>query len=93
MPNDSEFDGKKDESEEMAKNKESEKERLLREEQAKSAYYTFGTSVDDTINDHGITREETREGLALRGKYSYRDGFFERTIHYEADENGYRVVK
>ena len=25
--------------------------------------------------------------------YSYSDGFVRRTVHYEADENGYRVVK
>lgn len=32
------------------------------EEQAKSAYYKFGTSVHDTINDHEQSRQETREG-------------------------------
>lgn len=63
------------------------------EEQAKSAYYKFGTSVHDTINDHEHVRQEVREGLALRGMYSYSDGFFRRTVHYEADESGYRVVK
>lgn len=72
---------------------ESEEERLLRLEQARNAHYSFGTSVDDGINDHSIHRQETREGLALRGMYSYSDGFFKRTIHYKADENGYRVVK
>ncbi|XP_055320270.1 uncharacterized protein LOC129577379 isoform X2 [Sitodiplosis mosellana] len=72
---------------------ETEEERLLREKQAKNAYYSFGTSIDDKINDHSIQRSETREGLALRGMYSYSDGYFKRTIHYEADENGYRVVK
>lgn len=72
---------------------ETEEERLLREEQAKNAHYSFGTSIEDSINDHSIHREETREGLALRGMYSYSDGFYKRTIHYQADENGYRVVK
>lgn len=72
---------------------ETEEERLLREEQAKSAHYSFSTSIDDKINDHAIQRQETREGLALRGMYSYSDGYFKRTIHYQADENGYRVVK
>ncbi|XP_031633701.1 uncharacterized protein LOC116347281 [Contarinia nasturtii] len=72
---------------------ETEEQRLLREEQAKNAHYTFGTSIDDKINDHAISREETRDGLALRGMYSYSDGYFRRTIHYEADQNGYRVVK
>lgn len=63
------------------------------EDQAKSAYYKFGTSVHDTINDHEHVRHEVREGLALKGMYSYSDGFFRRTVHYEADEGGYRVVK
>lgn len=70
-----------------------EQERLIRDEQAKSAHYTFGTNIDDKINDHSIQRQETRDGLALKGMYSYSDGFFKRTVHYEADENGYRVVK
>lgn len=70
-----------------------EQERLIREEQAKNAHYTFGTMIDDKINDHSIQRQETRDGLALKGMYSYSDGFFKRTVHYEADENGYRVVK
>lgn len=63
------------------------------EEQAKSAYYNFDTSVHDTINDHMHVRSETREGLALKGMYSYGDGFFKRTVYYEADEGGYRVIK
>lgn len=63
------------------------------EEQAKSAHYKFGTSVHDTINDHEHVRQEVREGLALKGMYSYSDGFFRRTVYYEADEGGYRVVK
>lgn len=70
-----------------------EEARLYREEQARNAHYSFGTSIDDSINDHSIHRQETREGLALKGMYSYSDGYFKRTIHYEADENGYRVVK
>lgn len=72
---------------------ETEEQRLLREEQAKNAHYSFGTSIDDGINDHSIHREETRNGLALHGMYSYSDGFYHRTIHYVADENGYRVTK
>jgi hypothetical protein len=62
-------------------------------EQAKSAYYNFDTSVHDTINDHMHVRSEKRDGLALTGMYSYSDGFFKRTVHYEADEGGYRVLK
>lgn len=72
---------------------EKEEERRFREEQARNAHYTFGTSIDDGINDQSIHRQETRNGLALKGMYSYSDGFFRRTIHYEADEKGYRVVK
>lgn len=72
---------------------EDEEARLYREEQARNAHYSFGSSIDDTINDHSIHRQETRNGLALKGMYSYSDGFYKRTIHYEADENGYRVVK
>lgn len=49
--------------------------------------------MHDTINDHEHVRQETREGLALKGMYSYSDGFFRRTVHYVADEGGYRVVK
>lgn len=40
------------------------------EDQAKSAFYEFGTSVHDTINDHEHVRKEVREGLALTGMYS-----------------------
>lgn len=40
-----------------------------------------------------MTRSETREGTALTGMFSYSDGFFKRTVHYRADENGYRVTK
>lgn len=62
------------------------------EEQAKSAYYNFGTSVHDTINDHEHVRSEVRDGLKLTGMYSYSDGFFKRTVHYKADEGGYQVT-
>lgn len=34
-----------------------------------------------------------RDGTKVSGTYSYTDGFVRRTVHYEADENGYRVVK
>lgn len=72
---------------------EDEEERLLREQkEAQSAHYSFGSSIQDTINDHAIVRQETRDGVALKGMYSYSDGFYTRTVHYEADENGYRVV-
>ena len=77
-----------------AESTEGEEDRRLREhEEAKSAHYAFSSSVQDSINDHAISRSETRDGLALTGMYSYSDGFFKRTVHYQADENGYRVVK
>ncbi|XP_063708607.1 uncharacterized protein LOC134837153 [Culicoides brevitarsis] len=63
------------------------------EDQARSAHYQFSSSVQDTINDNSMTRSETREGTALTGMFSYSDGFFRRTVHYRADENGYRVTK
>ncbi|KAL1124245.1 hypothetical protein AAG570_002015 [Ranatra chinensis] len=61
--------------------------------QAEEANYSFESSVSDTINDSTHIRQETRDGLKLTGVYSYTDGFFKRTVHYVADENGYRVLK
>lgn len=66
---------------------------LIRKHQAENAKYSFQTSVTDTINDHQIVRQEMRDGLKLTGAYSYSDGFYKRTVFYEADENGYRVIK
>ncbi|KAL9703899.1 hypothetical protein quinque_007417 [Culex quinquefasciatus] len=60
---------------------------------AKSAQYSYDSSIDDSIMDQKITRQETREGLALKGMYAYSDGFYKREVHYVADEKGYRVVK
>ncbi|KFB47536.1 hypothetical protein ZHAS_00015497 [Anopheles sinensis] len=68
-------------------------EESLEKTQAKAAKYSYDTSVNDTINDHAIMRQEERDGLSLKGMYSYSDGFFRRTVHYEADDKGYRVVK
>lgn len=65
----------------------------MEHERSKNAHYSFDSSVQDTINGHSHTRQETRDGLSLRGSYSYSDGFFQRTVHYEADEGGYRVTK
>nr|XP_018901430.1 PREDICTED: uncharacterized protein LOC109033314 isoform X2 [Bemisia tabaci] len=67
-----------------------EKERL---EQNRSAKYAFNSVVSDTIFDNSHVREEVRDGLKLAGLYSYSDGFYKRTVHYVADENGYRVIK
>ncbi|XP_073833436.1 cuticular protein 51A [Musca autumnalis] len=61
--------------------------------QNESAQYSFNSHIDDQINDGTIAREETRDGTKVTGMYSYSDGFVMRTVHYEADENGYRVVK
>ncbi|XP_014249796.1 putative uncharacterized protein DDB_G0294196 [Cimex lectularius] len=65
----------------------------LFKKQAESAKYSFQSSVADGINDNSQVRQETRDGLKLTGLYSYSDGYFKRTVHYVADENGYRVVK
>ncbi|XP_065363702.1 uncharacterized protein Cpr51A [Calliphora vicina] len=61
--------------------------------QNESAQYSFNSHVEDKINDNMIAREETRDGSKVSGMYSYSDGFVMRTVFYEADENGYRVVK
>lgn len=61
--------------------------------QNESAQYSFNAHVEDKINDNMIAREETRDGTKVSGMYSYSDGFVMRTVYYEADENGYRVVK
>uniref|UniRef100_A0A182JWE8 Uncharacterized protein n=1 Tax=Anopheles christyi TaxID=43041 RepID=A0A182JWE8_9DIPT len=78
---------------EEAASQEAASEESLEKIQAKSAQYSYDTSVNDTINDHAIMRQEERNGLSLKGMYSYSDGFFKRTVHYEADDKGYRVVK
>lgn len=61
--------------------------------QNENAQYSFNSKVEDNINDGAIQREETRDGTKVKGMYSYRDGWVSRTVYYEADENGYRVVK
>lgn len=74
-----------------------EEEELARLEEERiqnlSAKYNFGVSVSDDINDGQLEREETRDGTKVTGHYSYSDGFVKRIVHYEADENGYRVTK
>ncbi|XP_064551869.1 larval cuticle protein A3A [Drosophila montana] len=70
-----------------------EEQRALEAEQNANAQYQFNSNIDDKINDGAITREESRDGTKVTGSYSYTDGFVKRTVHYEADENGYRVVK
>lgn len=63
------------------------------DEKPKDVYYRFDTSINDTISDQTNIRSEVRNGQSLKGFYSYSDGYIKRTVHYEADENGYRVVK
>lgn len=63
------------------------------QEALKTAHYSFTSDVKDDINDNHMSRSETRDGSTLKGMYSYSDGFFKRTVHYIADENGYRVIK
>lgn len=65
----------------------------MEKEQNASAQYEFSSSVKDKINDGMIEREEQREGTKVKGSYAYSDGYVMRKVYYEADENGYRVVK
>ncbi|XP_058838348.1 uncharacterized protein LOC131694025 [Topomyia yanbarensis] len=65
----------------------------LEEIQAKSAQYSYDSSINDSISDQTVTRQETRDGLALKGMFAYSDGFYKREVHYVADDKGYRVVK
>jgi len=64
----------------------------LQQDYARNAQYSFASAVDDGIMDQSHIRQETRDGLKVTGSYAYSDGFFKRTVNYEADENGYRVV-
>ncbi|XP_058464211.1 uncharacterized protein LOC131438313 [Malaya genurostris] len=78
----------------LAKKSEREQhDETLEEIQAKSAQYSYDSSINDSINDQTVTRQETRDGLALKGMYAYSDGFYKREVHYVADDKGYRVVK
>lgn len=61
--------------------------------QAANAKYMFSSDIDDSINGNLHKRAEIREGNNVRGKYSYSDGFFKRTVNYEADDKGFRIVK
>lgn len=67
-------------------------EKIFRK-QAESAKYEFASETDDTINSNFHQRQEVRDGLAVKGQYSYSDGYFKRTVHYEADDKGFRVIK
>lgn len=61
--------------------------------QAENAKYEFSSDIQDQLSGNSHQREEVRNGLAVKGKYSYSDGYYRRTVHYEADDKGYRVVK
>lgn len=54
--------------------------------------YQFSSNIEDHINDQTQQREESRDGSSVKGSYSYSDGYYKRTVHYIADENGYRVT-
>ncbi|XP_068900301.1 pro-resilin-like [Tenebrio molitor] len=61
-------------------------------EQNRAARYEFSSNVEDHINDLMQQRDEVRDGLNVKGSYSYSDGYYKRTVHYEADDKGYRVT-
>jgi hypothetical protein len=54
--------------------------------------YEFSSNIEDHINDLMQQRDEVRDGLNVKGSYSYSDGYYKRTVHYEADDKGYRVT-
>nr|XP_023022826.1 uncharacterized protein LOC111511051 [Leptinotarsa decemlineata] len=62
-------------------------------QQALNAKYQFSTYMDDNIKGSFLSRAEVRSGLKVKGQYEYDDGFVHRTVYYEADENGYRIVR
>jgi hypothetical protein len=68
-------------------------EEELFQKQARNAKYSFNSAIKDNIMDNTQIRQEMRNGLELSGFYSYSDGFYKRTVHYKADEHGYRVTK
>lgn len=72
------------------------KKKLLDEEfkkQAESAKYQFASDVNDGISGNQHHRDEVRDGVNVKGSYSYSDGYFKHTVHYIADDKGYRVIK
>lgn len=68
-------------------------QRLADLEAARNARYFFSSDVQDQINDLTQHRDELRDGLKVRGSFSYSDGFLRRRVSYEADENGYRIIR
>ncbi|CAH1107824.1 unnamed protein product [Psylliodes chrysocephalus] len=63
------------------------------QQQAKNANYQYASQVDDHINGNYQQKAEVRQGGVVYGKYSYDDGFFWRTVYYQADKNGYVVTR
>ncbi|CAG0887287.1 unnamed protein product [Cyprideis torosa] len=56
--------------------------------------YSFQYKVDDRIEDLTQARYEVRsDDGKVEGVYSYSDGNNQRTVHYVADEGGFRIVK
>ena len=68
-------------------------QRIADLEAARNARYYFSSDVQDQINDLTQHRDELRDGLKVRGSFSYSDGFLRRHVSYEADENGYRIIR
>jgi hypothetical protein len=68
-------------------------QRLADLDAARNARYYFSSDVQDQINDLTQHRDELRDGLKVRGSFSYSDGFLRRHVSYEADENGYRIIR
>ncbi|XP_069669190.1 uncharacterized protein [Periplaneta americana] len=62
-------------------------------EAARRARYYFASDVEDHMSAVKQHRDEVRDGLKVRGSFSYSDGFHRREVKYEADENGYRVIR
>ncbi|XP_030752933.1 uncharacterized protein LOC115879993 [Sitophilus oryzae] len=61
--------------------------------QNEAARYQFSSNIDDHISDLTHQRSEERDGLSVKGMYSYSDGYYKRTVHYVADDKGYRVLR
>ncbi|KAF5286197.1 hypothetical protein FQA39_LY16367 [Lamprigera yunnana] len=60
--------------------------------QNQNANYQFSSNIEDHINDLTNQRQEIREGDAVKGSYSYSDGYFKISVNYIADKDGYRVT-
>lgn len=61
-------------------------------EAAKNARYYFSSDVEDQARNLTQHRDELRDGLKVKGSYSYSDGFLKRKVVYEADEKDRKSV-